>query len=223
MKLVIVESPYAGDVDRNLAYARRALRDCLLRGEAPLASHLLYTQPGVLDDDVPAERTLGIEGGLSWGAVAELTVVYADLGWSAGMRLGVERAKQEGRPVEIRYLDGPLEQVTAPASLGDLEAIAAQHDGTVTRVGPDDRLILRFGHRLTEQDAAMFRARFQAVAGTDRVVIVDSTVTIELEPREAVLAFLRDVESRESTPMHTAADICQFRLEVLDDASEATA
>ena len=38
---VIVESPYAGDIETNVAYARAALRDCLSRGEAPIASHLL--------------------------------------------------------------------------------------------------------------------------------------------------------------------------------------
>ena len=42
MVLVLLESPYAGYVERNLAYARACMRDCLLRGEAPFASHLLY-------------------------------------------------------------------------------------------------------------------------------------------------------------------------------------
>ncbi len=101
MKLVLVESPFAGDVKRNKAYARAALRDCLKRGEAPYASHLLYTQPGVLDDNDPDERALGIQAGLEWGKCAALTVVYADLGISDGMRLGIERA---GRPVEVRRL-----------------------------------------------------------------------------------------------------------------------
>lgn len=60
MRMVIVESPYAGDIERNVAYARACIADCLKRGEAPFASHLLYTQPGVLDDGVPAEdRWLG--------------------------------------------------------------------------------------------------------------------------------------------------------------------
>ena len=53
---VIVESPYAGDVERNERYARACIRDCLLRGEAPFASHLLYTQAGVLDDTIKEER-----------------------------------------------------------------------------------------------------------------------------------------------------------------------
>lgn len=104
MKLVILESPYAGDVEANVAYARRALRDSLARGEAPIASHLLYTQPGVLDDDDPKERQWGILAGLAWGRVAQATVLYVDLGISNGMRLGIERALREGRPVERRRI-----------------------------------------------------------------------------------------------------------------------
>lgn len=104
MRLVIVESPYAGDVDTNVTYARAALADSLQRGEAPIASHLLYTQPGVLRDDVPGERTLGITAGLAWGRVADATVVYTDLGFSSGMVQGVTRATEEGRPVEFRSL-----------------------------------------------------------------------------------------------------------------------
>ena len=56
MRRVILESPYAGSVEENVAYARAAVRDSLLRGESPIASHLLYTQPGILRDGVPDER-----------------------------------------------------------------------------------------------------------------------------------------------------------------------
>ncbi|HKY87627.1 MAG TPA: hypothetical protein VJL90_12765 [Pseudorhodoplanes sp.] len=104
MRRVALESPYAGDVAANEAYARAAMRDCLLRGEAPIASHLLYTQPGVLDDLIPAERMLGINAGLVWGTLAEATVVYTDRGISRGMQYGIERAIDEGRPVEYRTL-----------------------------------------------------------------------------------------------------------------------
>ena len=104
MKRVILESPYAGDIERNIAYARACLRDCLLRNEAPIASHLLYTQPGVLDDNVPDERQLGIEAGLAWGDLAEATVVYTDHGISRGMQYGIDRANKRGRAVEYRQL-----------------------------------------------------------------------------------------------------------------------
>ena len=57
---VILESPYAGDIEKNIEYARKCVRDSLLRGEAPIASHLLYTQEGILYDDIPEERKHGI-------------------------------------------------------------------------------------------------------------------------------------------------------------------
>ncbi len=104
MRLVVIESPYAGNVSRNVRYARACVRDCLARGEAPYASHLFYTQPDVLDDTIPEQRALGIEAGLAWGECALATVVYTDLGWSTGMRYGVKRAEAMFRPVEYRKL-----------------------------------------------------------------------------------------------------------------------
>lgn len=101
MRLVIIESPYAGDVARNLAYARAAMLDCLNRGEAPWASHIIY--PQVLDDTDPAQRAQGIEAGLAWGARADATVVYGNL-ITPGMRLGIERAHSVGRPIEYRII-----------------------------------------------------------------------------------------------------------------------
>lgn len=108
MERVIVESPFAGDTDeeieRNIEYAQDAMLDCLLNhNEAPFASHLLYTQ--VLDDKDSEERALGIEAGLLWGATAHRTVVYVDLGITSGMKKGIARAKEDGRPVEIRMLE----------------------------------------------------------------------------------------------------------------------
>jgi hypothetical protein len=105
MKLVILESPYAGDVEANVEYARLCIRDSLKRGEAPIASHLLYTQEGILDDDIPTERAWGIDAGLAWGSVAQETVVYSDRGISAGMLYGITAAETEGRPVEFRSIE----------------------------------------------------------------------------------------------------------------------
>tara|TARA_R100000687_G_scaffold76977_1_gene69211 strand:+ start:393 stop:734 length:342 start_codon:yes stop_codon:yes gene_type:complete len=106
MRLVILESPFAGDVEENTTYARACLRDSLSRGEAPIASHLLYTQPGVLDDDIPEERAWGIDAGLAWRRVAEGSVVYIDRGISKGMEYGIKAARDAGLPVEFRSLEG---------------------------------------------------------------------------------------------------------------------
>jgi len=107
-KLVILESPYASDtaegLEENLRYARACMRDCLLRKESPLASHLLYTQAGILDDNIPSERSLGIYAGLAWHAHSDFTVVYTDRGISRGMQLGIDFAKEQGKSVEFRKL-----------------------------------------------------------------------------------------------------------------------
>jgi hypothetical protein len=109
MRRVLVESPYKGNIFQrwlNRRYARRCLHDCLRRGEAPFASHLLYTQPGVLRDGVALERALGIQAGLAWGQWAAATVVYIDRGVSSGMRHGIATAEEQGRPIEYRRLNG---------------------------------------------------------------------------------------------------------------------
>ena len=110
MRLVIIESPYAGDIEANTEYARACVRDSLNRGEAPIASHLLYTQPGILRDEVPDERQWGIDAGLAWRRVAELAAFYTDRNWSGGMIAARRLYREEGFPYEVRSLtDGLLE------------------------------------------------------------------------------------------------------------------
>lgn len=116
MRRVIVESPYSGNVERNERYGRACLADCLARGESPLASHLLYTQPGVLDDTKPDERARGIAAGFAWRRVADATVFYVDLGTSSGMAMGWQdalssAAENPAHVVEIRQLGGEWSNV----------------------------------------------------------------------------------------------------------------
>ena len=103
--LVLLESPYSGDIDRNVEYARKCMKDCLIRGEYPFASHLLYTQPGILDDTNANDRELGITAGLCWGSKADKTVVYVDFGISPGMKCGIKQAILENRPIVYRKLN----------------------------------------------------------------------------------------------------------------------
>lgn len=74
MKPLVIESPYAPrggfTLEENVAFARAVCRYAVLHGFAPYASHLFYSQPGVLDDTVPAERELGIQAGFVWGGHA---------------------------------------------------------------------------------------------------------------------------------------------------------
>lgn len=110
MRLVIVESPYAGNIETHIAYAKRCIHDCLLRNEAPIASHLLFTQPGILDDSKPEERMLGIEAGLAWFRVCDAVVVYTDYGYSRGMAGAMGRARGMRVLIEERTIGlNPLE------------------------------------------------------------------------------------------------------------------
>lgn len=106
----IIESPYAGNIERNMAFLRAAMRECLLKGEAPYASHAIYTQPGVLRDEDPAERKHGIDAGLAWSEAGQKIVVYTNFGISRGMEYGIKRHQDAGKIVEMRVLDGwPVE------------------------------------------------------------------------------------------------------------------
>ena len=115
MRKVIVESPYKAKTFLgrwlNVRYARKCVRHSLLLGEAPYASHLFYTQPGILNDSDARERLWGIEAGLLWGMDAEATIVYIDRGVSQGMRYGIEAARKAGRPVETRSIKNRPETV----------------------------------------------------------------------------------------------------------------
>jgi hypothetical protein len=107
--IVIVESPYAatdaGHQHLHIEYARACVRDSFKRGEAPFASHLLYTQADILDDDKPEEREHGIScGHLFLQRAADYIAVYIDMGISLGMNRGIHKAKECGRVVEYRSL-----------------------------------------------------------------------------------------------------------------------
>jgi len=101
---VVIESPHAGDVARNTAYLLLAMRDSLNRGEAPFASHYLYTS--VLDDTTPDERDTGIAAGLAWAEVADLVAVYTDLGVSPGMQVGIAMHQARGLRIDYRTVPG---------------------------------------------------------------------------------------------------------------------
>jgi len=102
MKRVVIESPYAGAVEANLEYLQECIRDSLSRGEAPFASHQMYTD--ALDDRVPEQRKLGINAGFIWWVEAELIVFYLDHGMSDGMAAAKLRCTKTGIPFEERYL-----------------------------------------------------------------------------------------------------------------------
>ena len=61
-KLVYIASPYAGDVETNVQFAKAACRYAIGQGATPVAPHLLY--PQILADGIPEEREAGLRMGL---------------------------------------------------------------------------------------------------------------------------------------------------------------
>jgi hypothetical protein len=117
MKLVILESPYKGEVARNKRYLRACIRDCINRGESPYASHRMLTD--ALDDNNPVERAVGIQAGLAWRRVRTpilssdgvtigyepvYHVFYVDFDWTEGMLLAKKQYDDESIPHEVRRL-----------------------------------------------------------------------------------------------------------------------
>ena len=107
MKLIYVASPYKGDVQKNIEYAKEACRYVLNQGNAFFCPHLLY--PQILDDNNPEERRLGINIGKEF-------LVKCDELWafgghiSHGMFEEIEFAKEIGIPVKrIIQLDFEIE------------------------------------------------------------------------------------------------------------------
>jgi hypothetical protein len=105
--VVIVESPFSGDMEANRQYAIRACVDCLNRQEVPYASHLFF--PQFLDELEPDQRKLGIAAGYAMWKAASKIVFYVDRGWSGGMRLALDRAIRfkvpyEDRSVEVHHV-----------------------------------------------------------------------------------------------------------------------
>ena len=96
--IVYICSPYSGDVEANVAAARRYSRFAVDKGFIPIAPHLLY--PQFLNDDDERERELGLFfGNALMSKCAEVWVFGSRI--SAGMEAEIKRAKW--KDYRLRY------------------------------------------------------------------------------------------------------------------------
>ena len=111
IKKVFIESPYSGNIEENVEYARECMADSLLRGEGPFLSHLIYTQfpkKGFVSDDDKEHKIIGRENSIKaaeeWRKVSDLVVFYIDKGMSKGMLEGKRKTEELGIPIEYRKI-----------------------------------------------------------------------------------------------------------------------
>ena len=95
-KLVYIASPYAGDVEGNVTFAKAACRYAAAQGCTPVAVHLMY--PRFLDDRVPKEREAGLKMGRRVLAACEEIWLCGER-MSAGMKAEEAEAKRLGIPI----------------------------------------------------------------------------------------------------------------------------
>ena len=95
-KLIYIASPYAGDVEKNVAFAKAACRYAMEQEYTPMAVHLLY--PQFLDDSNPQERASGLAMGHQVLSVCDELWVCGDR-ISSGMESEIQEAKRMGIPI----------------------------------------------------------------------------------------------------------------------------
>lgn len=111
MLMVTIESPFRATErhsrEENIHFARACCRFAIDQKYAPFASHLLYTQDGILDDDEKDQRDLGIEMGLMWGARASEIWFCVREGEkiSEGMMKAMNFYKYIGKPIQMIEFD----------------------------------------------------------------------------------------------------------------------
>ena len=106
MKLIYVASPLSGDVERNLEFAKQACRAVVDSGCAFFAPHLLY--PSIFDDDVPKERKLGMDMGLTVLARCDELWAFGER-ISKGMAAEMKEAERLGIPVRRFELEQQMD------------------------------------------------------------------------------------------------------------------
>ncbi len=95
-KMIYVASPYAGDVEKNVEFAKAACDYVRRCGFGFFAPHLFY--PEFLDDNVPEQRKQGLEMGLSMLTRCDELWIFGNH-ISSGMRMELEYASKKGVPI----------------------------------------------------------------------------------------------------------------------------
>jgi hypothetical protein len=115
MAVVMLETPYSGDIDRNVRYLSACSISCsVLYDELVYASHAAMTQHPraqkvFVSDYDPKWDTLtrdrAIEMSQRMRAKCDTTVFYTDLGWSRGMLDAKKHCEDNTLLFEERRLD----------------------------------------------------------------------------------------------------------------------
>lgn len=108
-KLVYICSPYRGETERNVEYARELTRAALDNGYVPITPHLYITQ--VVDDNKPQERERGMAAGKELLKHCKYILIGSRYGLSSGMLEEIEIAIEQDMTELALTKAGTLEEV----------------------------------------------------------------------------------------------------------------
>ena len=97
-KLAYICSPYrgsAGQIIKNIEYARELTKQALEMGFTPITPHLYLTQ--VLNDEIPSERKQGLEAGHVILQTCETMIIGTRYGVSEGMAAEIKAGKGKNK------------------------------------------------------------------------------------------------------------------------------
>ncbi|MDL2254088.1 DUF4406 domain-containing protein [Ruminococcaceae bacterium OttesenSCG-928-I18] len=92
-KVIFISSPFSGDREANIKFARRACLYAICLGYTPIAPHLIY--PDIIPDEDPAWRQVGLQMCCDILELCDELWVCGPCA-TAGMRAEIERAKEMG-------------------------------------------------------------------------------------------------------------------------------
>lgn len=121
LKRVAIESPFAGDVPRNVAYLLACMRFCLQQGVSPYAGHLQMTF--VLNDKDKEQRKLGMKCGFAHADQCDERWLFHDLGFSAGMKAGAARGEKRGQTIRTVTLGKDWSKLIANIPQAQIDAL----------------------------------------------------------------------------------------------------
>lgn len=126
-KLVYIASPYAGDVEKNMEFAKAACRYAVAKGHTPIAVHLMY--PRFLNDGDPEERSKGLRMGLR-------VLLSCDELWLCGehLSIGMQEEKEFAEKLGIPIRMVPSHLIEARQEPGAMEEVKEARE--TREVGP---------------------------------------------------------------------------------------
>ena len=101
MKTAYICSPYKGETEMNVEYAKELTKEAIKRGYAPVTPHLYLTQ--CLDDNKTKERELWLDIALSLVEKCDTILIGTKYTISEGMRKEIQIAYELQKLFEYHY------------------------------------------------------------------------------------------------------------------------